>query len=370
MLHKLTSTAAFLTTLLATPWLAQASELHIQLVESASDVTLQVRPASGDDPVPEPRKVITSRQGALLFFPDQQGQSQRMTPEQSHRLRFAQVGQNRDRLAIRLTQGKRAKGRLSQHLEVTENDGGYDIRIRDRLTKEPPPPVEEPLSIDRAETLALLEAKLDGDEVTQAIEPLPEPTLEQPLAAAEAEPQPETTPLSTAATIAVPAPVPPPNDPPALMPLATAGTDGSSRAMWPYAVLLAMTAIGGLGWWWRQKRTSTFGPGMDVISRIPLGPRQQIVWLQAGGRQFLVGASDQGISLLTEFGSASEAPPALPAAPDVGQANVAAFKARLNQALGRELRESSRESSDNIEIPEHLTRLLGREPAWTMSDAA
>src|SRR5690606_465850 len=123
------------------------------------------------------------------------------------------------------------------------------------------------------------------------------------------------------------------------------------RSPWPYLTILGLGLAAGGAWWIRRRRFIAPEHGMDIVSRISLAPRQQILWVRAGGKQFLAGATDQRTSLLTELANTTDAtaPAGIPqptattpatAAATQGDAKVAAFKARLQRALGEELKDT------------------------------
>lgn len=361
---------------------AWAGPLKIDVVEDAYGATIQVR--ADEDAIPDPRRVTTAEDGAIFFFPEQDAEVQRLHTSGEHRLEYVQVGRSRSRAALRIKQSKKSSGALANFMRHEKVPGGFDIRIDDRPVRASKGKTML-AEATREDSLADLDRKL-ADEVVAA--PI---VAAAPVTPPDADPPPRDAALT--ATVA-PEPAPAPEADPLRSadvssdPLAsdTAPAPGGARSPWPYLALLGMAGFAGVGWWLRKHKRIEPEQGMEVVGRLHLSPRQQIVWLRAGGRQFLVGATDQHIAMLTEIGTppavgttAVTAPPnAAAAAAAESEAKVAAFKARLQRALGDELREAGRvppdpfatAPRDDDALPEHLRR-LSEEAFWpNREDAA
>ncbi len=91
---------------------------------------------------------------------------------------------------------------------------------------------------------------------------------------------------------------------------------------------------------------------MEVTERINVGPKQTVLCVRVGGKDLLIGATEQGMSVLTEIDASAPSPSGASARPDPAApassapepsptsdpsldpaARVAAFKARLAAAL-------------------------------------
>lgn len=72
---------------------------------------------------------------------------------------------------------------------------------------------------------------------------------------------------------------------------------------------------------------------LSVHAGVSLGPKERVVWLEAGGQHFLLGVGGGGVQLLHRFEQAPEAPPAppLPELPPF----ATAFADKLREALGK-----------------------------------
>lgn len=340
--------------------IAWADPLQVTLVEDAYGATIQVR--GSDDAVAEPRRVITSNEGAIFFFPHEDADVARLHTDGKHRLEYVQVGRSRSRAALRIKQSSSASGDLLAFLKHEAVPGGYDIRIEDRSVRAAAPaPKEVANTADpeaRLETIAALERSLA--EAT----PLPAPDVPT-----EVEPE------FRDASLAPVAPAAQDVEEPVVSAPEPTPASSAPRSPWPYLTLLGLALATGGAWWFRRRRFIAPEHGMEIVSRISLAPRQQILWVRAGGKQFLIGATDQRISLLTEFGKATEdaalagIPQAAASAPAKaaaaqGEEKVAAFKARLQRALGEELKDthrygepSNRPAHPDADMPEHLRRL-------------
>ncbi len=403
---------------LAVPSVAMADDdVTVALHEDESGVTLQIRGVSE----PTHEQVVTSKTGALLFVRGADATAQRLHPMGKHRLRFVQVGRAGERVAVRVVQRKAARGSLSKHLEMQPVAGGFDVRIDDGIT----PPIAAPVvaaaaepaaqapGFDRASALAKLSggapaaaAAKPAPVVVQPLPPAPplakvaKPELAAPIAE---------TPAVVTAEIAAPVAAnelggtaiedakAAPDDAGARW-AGTANQDAAPIDLKTNAprigmawLATAMLAFSGLGLvWWRRRRPVLSTPdALRVVAKVSIGPKQQIIWLSAGGRTLLVGATEHRIELLAELDQPQQAgastpvaatPGAMPlgnigitqavaaaAAPGNNGQRVAAFKQRLRAALGDEL--AGRGNDTEPALPPHLEMLTG-EPRWARKDAA
>lgn len=351
---------------------AWADPMRVQVVEDERGTTIEVR--SDDPEFTDPRRVVTSNEGAIFFFPGQDADVTRLETQGTHRLRYVQVGRSRSRAALRLQQDSRSSGKLANFVSHQRVPGGIDIRVDDRAVRRTPPsspvtPVDD--TVARRDTLAALEERLAGE--AEAPVPVPLPLPQREFRDASMAP--------TSSDAGIEATPEPPSSVNALEPAKTSDPlaasvpeTPASRSPWPYLTIAALGLLAGAGWWFRRRTTDEPMHGMQIVSRLSLAPRQQILWVRAGGRQFLLGATDQRIALLTELSDANaqNSSTAPSAAPADGDAKVAAFKARLQRALGEELKDtkdtnrygdgaragagaSAQKHED--ELPEHLQRL-------------
>jgi flagellar protein FliO/FliZ len=85
---------------------------------------------------------------------------------------------------------------------------------------------------------------------------------------------------------------------------------------------------------WSRFFTAT-GPGdrMQVLSRLPLGPRHHVVLIQVQEQQLLLGVSPDGIRLLTSVEKPTE-PQEQQAAPQPKSESPPRFQAILNRFIG------------------------------------
>lgn len=408
---------------------AEAAELRFSLIEDATGTTIEVRGFEGEGE--EPRVVTLSESGILLFFKDQTALAQRLTTHgEDRRLDYAQVGANGRRLAVRLTQRKGVDGKLAQFVSPVIRPNGVDIRIEDALKpgrREPPPATaqREP----PADTIKALEASLGAHEPDSPLR-MREPELELgrggAAPGATAEPEPVETiraaaPLSPTdrSTVAAARNEPDPgarvDDPTARATTASPRRgddavdadredersddasfassdhergrdepralpeDRSTRSIWMLLSLTLALAVCAMAWWAKQRGTAQAGHAMEVVGRIALGPRQQLVWIKAADREFLIGSTEQRISLLTEINRPPTSVPqttalAIPAAAAAPDPKLAAFKARLQAALGQELKAVGAGTPEPEphppELPDHLRRLMD-DSGWSeRGDAA
>ncbi|HWB73641.1 MAG TPA: flagellar biosynthetic protein FliO [Nannocystaceae bacterium] len=382
---------------LAVPSIAAAADddVTVALHEDEMGVTLQIRGVAENSH----EQVVTSKTGALLFVRGNDATAQRLHPMGKHRLRFVQIGRAGQRVAVRVVQRKAARGSLSKHMEMVEVPGGFDVRIDDGKA---PAVVPEPIAVAQPSTPlpgfdrdgAL--AKLAGPPVVAArpaVKPIAvTPAAVEPAEEIEAAPAPRANATEDAkAAPAVKAsatiePVVAPSEDDGGARWAAAATQEAPLDLKASAprigmawLATAMLAFSGLGFmWWRRRRPLITTPdALRVVAKVSIGPKQQILWLSAGGRTLLVGATEHRIELLCELdqpnaavaASASVVPNVAAAAPSTnndGQ-RVAAFKQRLRAALGDEL--AGRNVEPDTGLPPHLEMLAG-EPRWARKDAA
>ena len=387
---------------LAVPSIAAAADddVTVALHEDEMGVTLQIRGVAEN----AHEQVVTSKTGALLFVRGSDATAQRLHPMGKHRLRFVQIGRAGQRVAVRVVQRKAARGSLSKHMEMVEVPGGFDVRIDDGKA---PAVVPEPIAVaqpsapmpgfDRDGALA----KLAGPPVV-ATRPAVKPIAVTPAAVereAEVEAQPSTPAPRQRATDTEDAKAAPPVKASATVEPAIAASEADGGARWAAAatqeapldlkasaprigmawLATAMLAFSGLGFmWWRRRRPMITTPdALRVVAKVSIGPKQQILWLSAGGRTLLVGATEHRIELLCELdqpnaavaANASVVPNVAAPAPSTNNEGqrVAAFKQRLRAALGDEL--AGRNVEPDTGLPPHLEMLAG-EPRWARKDAA
>lgn len=377
---------------LAFPSIAAADEVSVTLAEDPGGVTVRIR---GVAPDASADHIVTSKTGALLFVPGDEAMPQRLRPLERHRLDYVQIGRAGERVAVRVVQRKKAKGTLTKSMHTTPVPGGFDVRIEDNTgvtTVGPTANAPAAATFDRGAALS----KIVGDPV-----PLP-----APVAAPVPAPAPPTVtavaPLpQVAAAVTAPTPAlgdaPIEAEPPMPAPRPPVDTvDGAAdeaNLRWAAAatqqaapidlarsapqiglawLATAMLAFSGLGLlWWRRRRPMLETPQpLRVLARVGIGPKQQIVWISAGGRSLLVGATEQRIDLLADLSAPGVTAPApieapmtsfaaAPAPTPAPDGRIAAFKQRLRAALGDELAGRNEEPV----LPPHLEMLTG-DPRW------
>jgi len=375
---------------LALPTIAEAGEVDVSLAEDDNGVTVRIR---GLEANAQADHIVTSKVGALLFVPGDDAMAQRMRPLERHRLDYVQVGRAGQRVAVRIVQRSKAKGLLSKHMTKTTVAGGFDVRIEDAparsITTIAATVPTTVTTTDRAATLA----RIAGDAPAPA--PAAAPT---PVRIAAAPVAPALTP--TAPTPVPTAPAAAPTVAAAELTVADEPAPSEDSTRWAAAstqqaplelgrsapqiglawLATAMLAFSGLGLvWWRRRRPLLDTPQpLRVMARVSIGPKQQIVWLSAGGRSLLVGSTEHRIELLADLtASPAEATAAImtqamsteipaPAPAPAADGKLAAFKQRLRVALGDELAGRNEEPL----MPPHLEMLAG-DPRWVgRKDAA
>ena len=359
------SATAFVAALLGSD-IVHAGELSVNLRETDNGVVVELRGLAADAARQE---VITSKTGALLFLPQQTSPVKRIAAPPKHRLDYVQVGQAGPKVAVRIVQRKRANGSLGKFMRSESVAGGLDVYVEDGVK-----PAAEPIAMPTATV------EPARDETTRAalaklahVDAPAEPVAPEPVAAAiepAPEPEPEPAKVETPTTDMQDAKAAPRNEPPKHAgafdeSFAESATPPSGRTM-GWIAIASLCAFAGLALWKAKKRRMPDQlESLRVVSKVALGPKQQIVWLVAGDRAMLVGATEQSIALISDLGrvrneSSLDFPVAAPApASDPTAGNkVAAFKQRLRVALSDEMAARS-----DAAMPEHL-ELLTSEPKW------
>lgn len=110
---------------------------------------------------------------------------------------------------------------------------------------------------------------------------------------------------------------------------ATASGPGVS-GVWEVALglLVVVVAILAIGWFMRRLYPGGMAgvQSLKVLAALPLGPRERLLLVDAGGAQLLIGVTTQQITALHHFSE----PVVLAEAPGAGD-----FALRLREALGR-----------------------------------
>jgi flagellar biogenesis protein FliO len=317
--------------------------ITVELEEKDGRSLVKIR--SSDGALEEP-KVVASRTGMLLVFPGDKISAERIYSS-SPRLRYVQTGDTGRNAAIRLVQRKDASGRIREFVRQKLVDGGIDLEVVPSHDPPPPPPDPEPIP-SRADTLAALSKDLDKkaaeDVPPQAspASPLPppeaQPTIrvegevldektERPQPVGEADhqqAQPTTSPIEGPETPEDPAesqaagtlsdPLDLSGETPQGSPL-FGDSSKSPEAASPWSmmgsILLLVSAAGGALWLRRKGRISVPGSrGMEIIDRISVGPKQQIVSVRVSGREFLVGMTEHQVQLLADLSAPMPVTPA------------------------------------------------------------
>lgn len=352
---------------------AEKTPLNFSIQEDEGGVTVQVRGLRAEE---ADRSVITSKTGYLLFFDGYKASATRLRPKDKHRLAFAQIGQTKDRVAMRLTQNRRSKGALSGFVESTAVDGGIDFRITDDTaavpadeTNEQTDPGDEATldSTERAATLAALQASLEDE-----LEPSPVPP--DPDAAVADTPQNEASP--SVDELAEPEEEVPAQSQTGAFLEASEDSEGPPIVRGTIAFIGLIAAGAAALWWTKHRGRNAADAGLTVVSRVGVGPKQAVVWVRAGSRELLLGATERRIEVLAELGPAGAAPAnaSLAASAAVGApeptapspaapARIAAFKAKLERALGDELSRTPPHEDEDDGTPPHL-RVLTEDPRW------
>ncbi len=102
------------------------------------------------------------------------------------------------------------------------------------------------------------------------------------------------------------------------------------------SLILVLALLFALAWLLRRVQTlrGSRAGALRVHAGLPLGTREKVVWLEAGGKHFLLGVTPQGINLIHAYAQAPELPETNAEAPVVPPL-AGAFADRLREALGR-----------------------------------
>lgn len=366
--------AATLAGTILVPSVALAGELEINLREHGNGVVVELR---GLGPDAMPKEVITSKTGALLFLADSTSPVRRIDAPAKHRLRYVQAGQAGKRVAVRIVQRKAVTGSLGKFLKTESVPGGLDVYVEDAAPKPVVAApvvaaVVPPIAAVRDDATAAALAKLAADP-----SPAPVANVAAPAVAAPIEPIAGAAPAAKTPDVEDRKDVPRETDD-ALRRASASSEDpiaptspAEGRTM-GWIALASLSAFGALALWRaRRRRQPATIEALRVVSRVTLGPKQHVVWLVAGDRALLVGATEQNIQLIADLGRA-KADPALdePIAAPVADGThasggkIAAFKQRLRVAMGDEL-----SGPDDRSLPAHL-ELLAADPKWARKDTA
>jgi flagellar protein FliO/FliZ len=94
------------------------------------------------------------------------------------------------------------------------------------------------------------------------------------------------------------------------------------------SLVLVVALILGMGWVLRRvPGAARGGSALRVHAALPLGARERLLWVEAGGVHLLLGVTAQSINTLHRFDAAPATPP---------PASGAVFAERLRQMLARE----------------------------------
>ena len=472
MLHKalksiVFSSIVFLAVGAGLPSLAQAetsdgnaatpanSELEVTFEEFENEVVVHIRDASGALSKPD---VVTSRRGYMLSFPGETVDTSfhRMNAWRLGRLQTQQYG---TRAVVRLEQRRYRPSPIEDNVKIIRVLGGMDIVIEENkvmpklepeatsladlptvdaaapTTAAPDPdapvvqnsPMDETATPAAAPTIAALQRKLGGE---VPVDPGQIPTgaiLDATAAPLAANDAPGADADEAQAT----------DDDPATAPeQASSGTplfaentapQAAAASASPFAsgsepsqlnrfglVMMVPTILGlALLMLWNKKRqTVAAATGrMEVMSKIALGPKQQVIQVKVGGRELLLGVTEHQVGLIsdvtTSMGAsaataahllagqsipgitdpvaaqsdrwASAQGPERPAegsAATAGDSKIDAFKARLNAALTREMGDNDsgeRGEQAQAQQVDDLRRVLSgatdrKDPAWASTD--
>ncbi len=101
------------------------------------------------------------------------------------------------------------------------------------------------------------------------------------------------------------------------------------------SLILVLALLFALAWLLKRVQTlrGSRAGALRVHAGLPLGAKEKVVWLEAGGKHFLLGVTPQGISLIHTYAQA----PLLPEAGSEPSMSplAGAFADRLKEALGR-----------------------------------
>lgn len=100
------------------------------------------------------------------------------------------------------------------------------------------------------------------------------------------------------------------------------------------SLVLVIGMILGLAWILRRMPGGMRAPGtlMRVKAALAVGQRERIVWIEAGGKQLLIGVTQQNVRTIHEFEGAG---PLAPEGEGDGGAHRGAFAEQLKKLLGK-----------------------------------
>ncbi|MGB1700291.1 MAG: FliO/MopB family protein, partial [Nannocystaceae bacterium] len=400
--------------------------------------------------------IVTSRRGYMLSFPNEKVATSfhRMNAWRLGRVQTQQYGK---RAVVRLEQRRYRPSPIEDNVKIIRVLGGMDIvveenKVMPKLEPEPSSlaklptvdsqpanaaapapempvvqtsPMAEPATPAAAATIAALQRKLggeipvDGDQLPPAAALQDAPSADGPAESAPMVAQ--ASPASDSAT-AEPAPTGTPlfaetEEPEAAAASAAPFSSGSQPSdLNRFGLVMMVPTILGLGllMLWNKKRqtVATATSRMEVMSKIALGPKQQVIQVKVGGRELLLGVTEHQVGLISDvtasMGASAAAaeqllagqgipgitPPAAasasnwdaPSAPETAAAGTSplgsdskidAFKARLNAALSREMGANDsgeRGEQARAQQVDDLRRVLSgaahdrKEPAWATTD--
>jgi flagellar protein FliO/FliZ len=422
------------------------SELQVTFEEFENEVVIHIRDAGGMLSKPD---VVTSRRGYMMSFPNENVATSfhRMNAWRLGRLQTQQYGK---RAVVRLEQRRYRPSPLEDNVKIIPVLGGMDIVVEENKVMpklDPAPtavadlptvdagatapiasdaetpvvqnsPMEESANPAAAATIAALQRKLGGD---VPVDPTQIPIAAARNAAADAataDAPVGTDELATAPEIAVegtPLFAESTAPEPAAASASPFATGGEASEINRFGLVMMIPTILGLGLlmlWNKKRQTVGAATGrMEVMSKIALGPKQQVIQVKVGGRELLLGVTEHQVGLISDVtasmgASATTAEhllagqsipglqgpsaahsdrwtasqgadsPAEAAATSTGDSKVDAFKARLNAALTREMgNNDSGERGEQAQAQQvdDLRRVLSgasdrKDPAWAGTD--
>lgn len=431
------------------------SELEVTFEEFENEVVIHIRDAGGVLSKPD---VVTSRRGYMLSFPNEKVDTSfhRMNAWRLGRLQTQQYGK---RAVVRLEQRRYRPSPLEDNVKIVRVLGGMDIvveenKVMPKLEREPTSladlptietaqatdavsdapasdapipviqnsPMEDTATPEAAATIEALQRKLGG-EVPVDPSQIPAATaLGEPRAPVVnnpvAEPNPDTT--QVAVVDASPTETTPGTplfadntEPEAAAASASPFASGSEPSeLNRFGLVMMVPTILGLAllMLWNKKRQTVAEATsrMEVMSKISLGPKQQVIQVRVGGRELLLGVTEHQVGLISDVTASMDAsastaehllagqsiPGITPAQPGQqttpggpqsgaassviagGDSKLDAFKARLNAALTREMGDNDsgeRGEQANSQQVDDLRRVLSgaterNEPAWASTD--
>jgi flagellar protein FliO/FliZ len=432
------------------------SELQVTFEEFENEVVIHIRDAGGVLSKPD---VVTSRRGYMMSFPNENVATSfhRMNAWRLGRLQTQQYGK---RAVVRLEQRRYRPSPLEDNVKIIPVLGGMDIVVEENKVMpklDPAPtaladlptvdtnatatttpnaeapvvqnsPMEESATPAAAATIAALQRKLGGD---VAVDPTQIPSAAALDAAATtatandsdgnaptADAAPGTEELASAPEIALEGtPLFAENTAPeaaaaSASPFATGSKPSEINRFGLVMMIPTILGLGFLMLWNKKRQTVAAATGrMEVMSKIALGPKQQVIQVKVGGRELLLGVTEHQVGLISDVtasmgasattaehllagqsipglqgGSAAHSDrwtasqgadsPAAGPATSTGDSKIDAFKARLNAALTREMgNNDSGERGEQAQAQQvdDLRRVLSgasdrKDPAWAGTD--